>query len=706
MADTEAQAENGNEYLEVAVRRLEEGKPVFGARLIVMGSGPLPALGTEGTMAIDDKGDLILIVALPGASPETVPLLSSELDDIASLTEEEVAQLTGEMRVDGLVSRHKDFFDLDDGQVAPTFNTHQRVIMLLEEEPSVDVWEMLISGLGARLSGVYVVEKEAAWSVTPSETQQTLKQEQQEVADSPVTAPPTTAPEAAPPPVHAAPPAAETPGPQPATADIPGSRTTAVPAATAPATTVTPAATVATPTPTPSDHDMERESAAAEAAQRVDGTAATAPNPRTNWLWLGLILLGVAMAIWGITKTFMKNEPVASDPAVNNGGVVQSPLREVARNTQPDATHTQWIGQQRLLRTSDGSLLALYPSDEGLMIVSDRSNQGRGWRRPQLVEGVTGDSFSAAIDASDRIHIGLHNGTTISYVMLSATDDRWAASPALELDAAAERSVVVDLTWDEGTGFANLIWAKSSSEGEQPYWASVNPDGEQATVIEEGALAPAGTNYPVLATIDAGPDSTLLATYRRGDKFQGWHSRLGAFDPAAGTYVWGEEEKVPTQQGIGAVSVAYDTQGTAHMVLRDSTTFKLVYFRRPADGPWSRGQTAFDAEATEEMDFPTSRWTSHGSFTSSSDQPLEGRLRGAGGRAGPPTRVGSPVYPITRPEEIPEGAFFPTSISGVRGSHWCSGPEEEQRRPSRPPASAPRDRPGRDVDPTAGRSSL
>jgi hypothetical protein len=566
-------------YLAVAITRLREGKPVFGERLYVMGSGPLPSLGgAEGTMGLDPRGSIVLLVALPSVDAGVTGPITKELDEIGELNEEEISQLAGAMGEGGIRHVHSEYFSAE-GSPPDTFNQEQRAILLLEEEPSEATWEALLGQLGPRLAGVYVVEKEAAWTVTPTETETVRKEEQLEVATS-------------------------------------------------------------------------------------EPSPVLAPQPKSNLIWLGIVIVGVALAIWGLSRAFLGPD----DPTTPTGNVdtVPSPVRNVVVGAGLE-THTQWVGQHHVLRTSDGRLLALYRSPKGLGIVSDRSNQGREWRRPSTVRSLKLDSFSAAIDENDNIHIAFHNGSDVSYAVLQQQGVRWTKVGQVRLEEEAV-SPVVNIAWDEAKDVAHVVWAKDASSGQQLYWAAVTSTGPVPSVLETTALADAGTDLTVLATIDVDANSNVLATYRRPDRVQGWYSRTASPGAEAATYVWAEEENIPTEEGIGAVSVALDARGKAHLVLRDSTTFELAYYTKRPGRPWSDSETVVDANSTNEIDFPTISLDSTSKliyvFFQTDQSEVGSEVHVA---INDPATGWEPPVNIADAADIPTGAQFPTSVSTFSG---------------------------------------
>jgi hypothetical protein len=392
-----------------------------------------------------------------------------------------------------------------------------------------------------------------------------------------------------------------------------------------------------------------------------------APFPWATILGAIVVLAGVALGVVALTRA----EPAATPP--DSGRIVEPPIRDVAFGVPADATHSQWIGQQRLLRTSDGRLVALYPGADGLQLVTDQSNQGRTWRSPLPFPDITPTSLSAAIDDNDNIHLAFTDGSGISYARLSSKGRGWEAPAVLPLDPDSA-SAVVDIDWEREGGQAYVVWAAESSEGQAPQWATIS-GGSKPSVVETGELAEPGDEIPVLVNIAAGPGSTLHATFRRGDSSFGWFGRTGLVQKD-GTVQWGPEEQLSTDDGFGAAALAVDGQGTAHLVLRDSTTFRLLYFRRTEARGWSSPQTAVEAGSIEEIDLPalsvdtsskliylffqTNRFNSAGEVAVSVRDPATG-WEG-------PYRIG--------PQE--QGAAYPTSMATTKGQPialWTKGGE-------------------------------
>lgn len=307
-----------------------------------------------------------------------------------------------------------------------------------------------------------------------------------------------------------------------------------------------------------------------------------------------VVLAGVGLGTLALTRA---DPPQAAGP----GQVVEPPIRDVAFGVSPDATHSQWIGQQRLLRTTDGRLVALYPGAEGLNIVTDQSNQGRSWRSPKAYPEISPLSMSSAIDADDNIHVAFADESGISYALLRSDGRGWAAPVVVSLDDTAT-SPVVDIGWDPAGSHAYAVWAADTDAGEVPRWAAVSAEDEPS-VIHDGRLADPGDEVSVLVNIEVGLDSTIHATFRRGDSSAGWFGLSGTIQPDGGVD-WAPEERLPSDEGFGAGALAVDQTGVAHLILRDSTSYQLLYFRRTQRGGWSSPQTAVDADSIEEIDMP------------------------------------------------------------------------------------------------------
>jgi hypothetical protein len=379
--------------------------------------------------------------------------------------------------------------------------------------------------------------------------------------------------------------------------------------------------------------------------------------PMANWIGLAAVLLGVGLALLGFVR-------LTADPEEPAAQTVESPVRDVAVGTPADATHAQWIGQRRLVQTSKGKLIAFFSSPEGLSIVTDQSNSGRSWRSPIGVTDIPATSLSVAIDDRNRVHLAFSDGEAISYTRLQEKRDGWVFTDTLELDETS--SPVVDIAWDPQSGLANVVWARESGSEEVPQWAAIAIDGETPSLVQTEALSERGDEIPVLANIAAGPESPLLATYRRGDRSTGWFSSSAEWDEGPESYTWRPEERVPTNEGVGAASLVIDSRRTAHLILRNSGTTELTYYSRTQRGGWSSGETAVDADRVEEIDFPNLTVDQSSRliylFLQTTEEVPEIRVAirdPASGWEGP--------YSVTSISSVPNGAAYPTSIEQANG---------------------------------------
>lgn len=375
------------------------------------------------------------------------------------------------------------------------------------------------------------------------------------------------------------------------------------------------------------------------------------------WRWVA-----AAAAVFGVGGFWLAgvvdrpDPPTASAALVSAGSVVAGPVSS-------DATHTQWVGQRRVARTSNGSLVAAYATAEGLQIVRDHANQGRTWQAPQTFPEVRPLSLAMAIDSTDRIHVAFKDAQGIGYLTLQEGPDGPAASTVLGLDTATT-SPVVDIAFDSSTGVAHVVWVKGETD-QQPIWAAVSaPAGQEPTLLHSEPLAEAGNVLSVLTNVVVGPNSQVVATFRRGDSLEGWFARyLDGVDPSR--FVWSPQEPLPTPEALyGAASMGVDPAGNVHLVLRDNTTYGLTYLKR-AQGAWGAAETIVDVETTEEIDFPSVSpdFSSEIVYVVFQDTRTTGSgqikvaTRDPAGGWGAPLTVGSP-----------EPLLFPTTIGSALGN--------------------------------------
>ncbi|HVL99405.1 MAG TPA: glycosyltransferase family 2 protein [Egibacteraceae bacterium] len=394
---------------------------------------------------------------------------------------------------------------------------------------------------------------------------------------------------------------------------------------------------------------------------------------RPGWLKPATRVAGVVMLLAGIAVLAVVVRDQVDRTA--DAPPTQTAVRDVAMGVPAAATHNQWIGQDRVLRTSDGRLLAVYGTDQGLSVVEDHRNYGRAWHEPEVLPGIPAVSTSAALDDADRLHVAFSDGSGVHYAVVEEHDGQWTPNASVELDAATQ-TPYVDIAYDEAADLAHVVWVEEAPTGQSPRWAAVGEADGSMQVVAADRLAPRGTDMPVLVNVAAGPGSPVVATYRRGDAPIGWFAR-GLPAAGDGTLTWGQEERVPTEAGIGAAAVALDAGGTAHLVLRDSTSFALTYFTRSPAGQWSGGETAVDAETIEEIDFPSLTVDRSSRVVYLFFQ--TDRVRPAPGvqiAVRDPVHGWQPPLTAASPAAIPHGAAFPTALSTTAGAPvvlWTSG---------------------------------
>ncbi len=367
----------------------------------------------------------------------------------------------------------------------------------------------------------------------------------------------------------------------------------------------------------------------------------------------------MVLAIFGLRGAMTGDDE--SEPAPEAGDI-----QTVATQVAGDATHARWIGQQRVMRGPDGRLYVVYPSSGILQISTDDANEGQSWSVPSGVPGIIPTSFSADIDQKKRIHLAYSNGSSISYAMLKQSETGWRTVDTIVLDPKTS-SLNVDLAWDKETSTAHVVWVQQTEAGEAPAWTAVTIDDNEATELGSATLADPGTDLPVLAAVDTDGRSNVLVTYRAGDRPEGWFSRTTS-GPADRGWEWSPEAAVPTTAFIGAVDVTYDSKGTAHLVLRDSSNYLLSYYTKKRDARWSSGEVAVDADAVEQIDFPTlSVDSSSGTvylFFQTNEFLAESETRVA--IRDPRLGWRQPLQLIA-PEQAAEGALYPTAPQAAKG---------------------------------------
>ena len=388
-------------------------------------------------------------------------------------------------------------------------------------------------------------------------------------------------------------------------------------------------------------------------------------------LGIGALLLGVGLVVAGIAAALRGGEE--SEAPVET--FVQVPIRTVASGVSSTATFTQWAGQQRVVRVGGDRLLVLYLGEQGLEIVADERNQGRTWRSAVRVPQVSGDSFSVAADGRGRLHLILSDEGTMSYVLLTRTGSGYKPGEFLELSDSATQ--VGNIAWEPQTGTAQAVWVEETSEGEWANWAAITPAGGVPSVLEEEQLAEAGSESDALVNVGAFGDGRVIAAYRNAAD-SSWYSKVASVDDL-GAFEWEPEERLPTKDFAGAVSLVVDDEKNVHLALRDDGNARILYFRRADARGWSSGETAVEAASSEEIELPsiaidtTSRLV-YVFFvdTSAAKGDLQVAIRDpATGWEGPDGVAGE--------GELDEGALYPTTMGRSEGQPtliWTTQGEE------------------------------
>lgn len=147
------------------LERAGGGEAVFGERLMVLRSGPLPVpRGVGAALALDERAAAVLVAALSRVTSTTGVDLGRHLDEVARLSLPEILAVAGPSDR-SLEERHAGFFDLETEVSRDRFNAEQRIFVLTAADPSLLATESLVVELGSRLAGIYRVDGDMVHNV-------------------------------------------------------------------------------------------------------------------------------------------------------------------------------------------------------------------------------------------------------------------------------------------------------------------------------------------------------------------------------------------------------------------------------------------------------------------------------------------------------------------------------------------------------------
>ncbi|MDQ3982252.1 MAG: hypothetical protein M3271_06175 [Actinomycetota bacterium] len=618
------------------VDQIRDGEAPLGERLYLLGAGPVPVAGAAGgALTLDADGGVILVVGLEEASAEAAAQVAQQLDGISKLPGSKLREAGVDPALGGgLARRHAGYFELR-GATAE-LNSSQSCIVVLGEDASEDGRTALETELGEALSGVFVA---TASGVRPVEAE-TPDEPAPPVDEAEETAPETEAP------------------------DVEGPAEIEVALDEAPAVVVEeePAAAEAEGEPAPDlvAPYLEDESTTVivEESDAVAEKTGIAAWPIGNWIGLTMVLLGVVLVVVGIMSLRDRDRAPAQEET-------NPEIRTVATDVVQDATHSRWIGQQRVVTLSDGTMVFVYPTEGSINLVKDGATGGDTWEEPFVLDGFAPKTLSVDVDSKDRLHVVYSDAASVHYVRLKNKPAGWKPSRVIELDDDTT-SLVVDIAWDEKNQTAHAVWVQQSDDGEAPAWAALTSEGG-IHVTDEGLLADPATDLGVLASAAADSRGSLLITYRRGDQVVGWASRYTSGRQSDGTWLFEEEDEVPIDAGVGASDILYDRQKTAHLVLRDSTNYALTYFTKTEDGPWSEGEVAHTGPNVDALELPVLSYNAAENnlylffqtqeFDPAGEVSYSVRALDSPGWQGP--------FDITTAADAPEGVLYPVAPDRV-----------------------------------------
>ncbi|MDQ4124423.1 MAG: hypothetical protein M3134_02330, partial [Actinomycetota bacterium] len=614
----------------------------------------------------------------------------------------------------GLAARHATYFDL--GEPAE-LNSAQRCFLVLAAEPSDEDRAAVEAELGGTLGGLYVAAEGGVHSLTEPLTEAEVEPgaPEEEIVLEP------EAPEPEPDPVVEAPVEGEAPVEAEAAVDTgapvegeappetaeeletptegeaPADEQAADAETEAPAEVGTPEAdAVETPEAEPEPEGPASIEVALDDAPAHPGTTEEEPAPDLvapylqdetttviveesdvvgeeldagrrfagwpigNWIGLTMILVGIGIGIIGVLNLQEPGGNGRDEPQLNEE------IRTVASGVTPDATHARWIGQQRVVTLSDGTLVLVYPTTDSLNIVKDGNDSGLTWGDAFAVDEVTdAKSLSVDVDSKDRLHIAYSDGDSINYVRLKNKPEQWKPSRLIQIDDDTT-DLHVDVAWDEQNQTAHVVWIQQSAEGEAPAWAALTSEGG-IRLAQEGVLTTPAQELPPLVAVAADGRGSLLVTYRHAAQTSGWSSRYSPGRGEDGTWEFFEEETLPTESFVGAADLVYDRQKTAHLVLREDDSANLTYYRKTGGEPWSEPEIGFDGDRVEDVDFPTLSYNAGDGnlyvFFQTEQYDAAGEISYLVRPLSTPSWQGP--FDITTPADAPEGALYPVAPDRV-----------------------------------------
>lgn len=689
------------------VDSIKAGEATLGERLYLLGAGPVPVAGAAGgAITLDARGGVVLVVGLKEASPGAAGQIARQLSALGGLPGSKLREAGVDPDAGGgLAARHATYFDLAD---VVELNSGQRCVLVLPSEPSDDERAAIEAELGDALGGLFVAaaggvrspaeapaeaEPEAAEGEIVLEPEVPEAPEAEDAVEAPVegeapvedeaavdTAIPVEgeavdepevptegeapvdeqAAEAA---VEAGGPEAEAEAPAESEAEPEGPASIEVALDDTPAHPVTteeePAPDLVAPylqdetsTVIVEESDVVEEEL--EPGRRFAGW------PIGNWIGLTMILVGIGIGIIGVLNLKAPTGSEGEEPSLNEE------IRTVATDVTPDATHARWIGQQRVVTLSDGTLVFVYPTADSLNVVKDGNDSGLTWGEPFVVDEVAGaQSLSVDVDSKDRLHVAYSDGTSINYVRLKNKPEQWKPSRLIQIDDDTT-DLHVDVAWDEQNQTAHVVWIQQSADGEAPAWAALTSEGG-IHLAQEGVLTTLAQEVPPLVAVATDGRGSLLVTYRHAGQTSGWSSRYSPGPSEDGTWEFFEEETLPTESFVGAADVVYDRQRTAHLVLREDDSANLTYYRKTGGEPWSQAEIAWNGDRIKDVDFPTLSYNAGDGnlyvFFQTEQYDAAGEISYLVRPLSTPSWQGP--FDITTPADAPEGALYPVAPDRV-----------------------------------------
>ncbi|MFN2524887.1 MAG: hypothetical protein ABR505_01270 [Actinomycetota bacterium] len=138
------------------IKEVRDGLPVLGERFLFLGSGPLPIADAVGAaLAVDERGATVLIAALHTMTPETADQLKGQLDEISTLSEQDLDELQQGPFLGRPLKERVGLVFGGPERAPASINQRQRLFLIVDEPPPEEARRRLVVILPDELRGVF-----------------------------------------------------------------------------------------------------------------------------------------------------------------------------------------------------------------------------------------------------------------------------------------------------------------------------------------------------------------------------------------------------------------------------------------------------------------------------------------------------------------------------------------------------------------------